>query len=150
MNKTIVPTFGFAVFLSLANLHAQDGPPLQAELTLQAKNHRQGAVASATKLIDNGPATVRATLENRAKGETAVVRVDFRYRTKAEIALDEIIASIVVTTLDDQGQPYSTSTITPNAIHLNPNRVPLSYSATLYVPTSKSYSVKVQVYGNYE
>ena len=93
-------------------------------------------------------------MHNLPGGETALVTLQFDYRTQAEIALDELISQIVILIEDEDGNEFSTVTIDPNTIHLNPNRVPLYYSATLYTPIiergGKGYTARIQVYGNYE
>ncbi len=70
-----------------------------------------------------------------------------------EFALDEIITRIVITIADLDGQQLGSATIEPNFINLNPNRVPLDYSATVYNTTGgkrTDYVARVQVFGNYE
>jgi len=61
---------------------------------------------------------------------------------------------IVILIEDQDGNEFSTVTIDPNTINLNPNRVPLRYSATLYTPIiergGNGYTVQIQVFGNYE
>jgi hypothetical protein len=75
----------------------------------------------------------------------------------ADIALDEIVSRIVISIEDAAGNEFSTVTIDPNTIPLNPNRLPLYYSVTLYTPAisnapgrGNGYFARVQVYGNYE
>src|SRR5436189_1110142 len=71
----------------------------------------------------------------------------------ADIALDELISQIVVSTSDKAGNEFSRATIDPNTVPLNPNRAPLYYSATLYHPPQNGrslYLARIQVFGNYE
>jgi hypothetical protein len=70
-------------------------------------------------------------VQNLAGGETVFVSLHFDYRTKADIAFDELISQIVISTRDRAGNEFSRVVTDPNAAPLNPNRVPLDYSATL-------------------
>jgi hypothetical protein len=132
---------------------AQEQAPLQADVRLRVKN-RVGATASFRSLLGNGEAFVKGTVKNLPGGDTALIELKFNYPTDADIALDEIIAQIVVSLEDANGNLFSTGTIDPNTIHLNPNRVPLHYSITLYRPPRIAgrsfYIARVQVFGNYE
>lgn len=59
----------------------------------------------------------------------------------------------MISTEDADGVEFSTVSIDPNDINLNPNRVPLDYAATLYIPgdaRQRGYFVRVRVFGNYE
>src|SRR5438094_253056 len=140
-----------SVFSSLT-VFAQN-EPLQVDVRLRVKrNHGLGAHFE--RQIAGGEATVSGRVHNLPGGETALVMLQFDYRTNAEIALDEIVSRIVVSIEDSSGNEFSIVTIDPNTIPLNPNRVPLYYSATLYTPTiargENGYIARVQVYGNYE
>src|SRR5438477_13095997 len=85
--------------------------------------------------------------------ETVLVSLQFDYNTDPEIALDELISQIVVSTSDKAGNEFSRVTIDPNTVPLNPNRAPLHYSVTLYHPPRGGrnlYIACIQVFGNYE
>jgi len=129
------------------------GEPLQVDVRLRVKGNR-GASAFFERQIQGGAATVSGRVHNLPGGETALVRLRFDYRIKADIALDEIVSRIVIAIEDASGNEFSIVTIDPNTIPLNPNRVPLYYSATLYIPGivrgGSGYFVRVQVHGNYE
>jgi hypothetical protein len=131
---------------------AQDLPPLQVDVRVPAKATGIGALFQ--RQIEPGEATVSGRVRNLPGGETALVTLRFDYKTNADFALDEIIGLIVISIEDSEGNEFSKVTIDPNTVNLNPNRVPLSYSATLYTPDQTgprgSYTVHIQVFGNYE
>ncbi|MFN2508836.1 MAG: hypothetical protein ABR589_08700 [Chthoniobacterales bacterium] len=133
---------------------AQGEAPLQADVRARLKNHSLSENVAFHARLEPGVAKVRGRVYNLPGGETALVLLEFNYRTKADIALDEIISKIVISTHDFAGNEFSTATIDPNTIPLNPNRVPLYYSATLYTPPRTAgrtgYITRVQVFGNYE
>ena len=100
---------------------------------------------------------VRQRFEGLSKiclgGGTVLVSLRFDYNSDADIALDELISQIVVSTSDKAGNEFSRVTIDPNTVPLNPNRAPLYYSATLYHPPRNGrslYFARIQVFGNYE
>jgi hypothetical protein len=130
---------------------AQDAP-LQVDVQVRAKP--TGFGASFHRELDGGGATVFGRVQNLPGNQTALVTLQFDYKTRADIALDEIIDRIVISIEDLGGNVFSTATIDPNTVPLNPNRVPLYYSATLYTPDAgpkgSGYVVHVQVFGNYE
>ena len=131
---------------------AQDQSPLQADVRLRVSYGNRRLISFQTAL-EGGMATVRGTVQNLEGGETALISLHFQYITDADIALDELISQIVVSTRDKGGNEFSRVTIDPNTIPLNPNRVPLDYSGTFYKPPRGSgdwYTVRVQVFGNYE
>ena len=132
---------------------AQGQAPLQADVRLRVKNKPE-AISSFRRFLEGGAATVKGSVQNLPGGDTALVLLQFDYRVSADIALDELISQIVISFEDVAGNPLSTVTIDPNAINLNPNRVPLYYSATLYKPERSGgrnvYIARVQVFGNYE
>jgi hypothetical protein len=134
-------------------LRAQEGPPLQVDVRLRVKSNH-GLGASFQRQLEGGAATVAGRIHNLPGGETALVMLRFDYRTKADIALDELISQIVISIEDANGNEFSTTTIDPNTIPLNPNRATLYYSATLYTPHvargEEGYIAHIQVYGNYE
>jgi hypothetical protein len=133
-------------------LHGQDGPPLQVDDRVRVKS-KHGSGASFEWPITGGAATLAGRIQNLPAGRTTYVVLRFDYRTNADIALDEVISQIVISIEDANGNEFSTTTIDPNSIHLNPNRAPLYYSATLYTPQNKrrkGYIAHIQVYGNYE
>jgi hypothetical protein len=133
---------------------AQEQAPLQADTWVRVKNNKRPIATSFTAHLGGGPATLTGSVRNLPGGDTALVALQFAYTVNADIALDEIISRIVVSVEDLAGNTFSTVTIDPNTIHLNPNRVPLYYSATLYKPDHtrgrNGYTVRVQVFGNYE
>jgi hypothetical protein len=134
-------------------LHAQDSPPLQVDVRVRVKSNH-GLGASFERQIGEGPATAAGRIHNLPGGETALVMLRFDYRTRADIALDELISQIVISIENPDGDEFSTATIDPNTIPLNPNRATLYYSATLYTPHvargEEGYIAHIQVYGNYE
>ena len=126
--------------------------PLQADVQVRVNYNTKNSVPFRSRL-EGGGATVKGTVVNVPGSETATVRLRFNYRTNADIALDEIISQIIVSTSDADGNEFSRVTIDPNTVPLNPNRVLLSYSATLYKPPRSgrnAYIARVQVFGNYE
>jgi hypothetical protein len=136
--------------LAPLNMSAQTDAPLQVDARIRV--NRNGVI-SFQRQLDPGPATVRGRIQAQPGGETALVTLEFDYRVNADFALDEIISLIVISIEDTAGNALSTVTIDPNTINLNPNRVPLEYSATLYIPTDRprpNYIVHLQVFGNYE
>ena len=131
---------------------AQVVSPPQVDVRVHAKATGLGSFFE--QQINGGTATVLGRVQNLPGGETALVSLQFDYRSDAEIALDEIISRIVISIEDSSGNEFSTITIDPNAIPLNPNRAPLWYSGTLYVPNEirvrDGYTVHVEIFGNYE
>ncbi|PYK75951.1 MAG: hypothetical protein DME42_01185 [Verrucomicrobia bacterium] len=104
-------------------------------------------------VLEGGEATLRGTAQNLPGKETVLVTLHFDYPTNADIALDELISQIVISTSDRAGNEFSRVIIDPNTVPLNPNRAPLYYSATLYQPprsSRNSYTVRIRVFGNYE
>jgi hypothetical protein len=150
--KVLVVSAAIIAFCLQQQLHAQGGPPLQVDVRLRVKSNH-GLGASFERQIMGGAATVAGRIHNLPGGETTLVMLRFDYRTKADIALDELISQIVVSIEDANGNEFSTTTTDPNAIPLNPNRAPLYYSITLYTPRitrGEGYIAHIQVYGNYE
>lgn len=138
-----------AATLCALTVDAQTDAPLQVDVSVPAKPN--GLAASFRRWLEPGDATVAGRVRNLPGGETALVTLTFNYKVNADFALDEIIALIVITIEDTEGNEFSRVTIDPNMINLNPNRVPLYYSATLYKPAPQTrYVVRVQVFGNYE
>jgi hypothetical protein len=136
--------------LAPLNTSAQTDAPLQVDARIRV--NRNGVI-SFQRQLDPGPAMVRGRIQTQPGRETALVTLEFDYRVNADFALDEIISLIVISIEDAAGNTLSTVTIDPNTINLNPNRVPLEYSATLYIPTDgprPNYIVHLQVFGNYE
>jgi hypothetical protein len=147
--------FTLILFTSLGALNAiaQEQAPLQADVRVLVKN-KPNASVSFKKMLEGGEATVKGIVHNLPGGDTAHVFLEFNYRINADIALDEIISLIVISIEDTAGNEFSRVTIDPNTVNLNPNRVPLNYSATLYKPERTGgenvYFARVQVFGNYE
>jgi hypothetical protein len=130
----------------------QEQSPLQADVQVRV-NHGDRRVVPFHARLEGGGATVRGSVQNLPGGETLLVSLRFDYNTDADIALDELISQIVVSTSDNAGNEFSRITIDPNTVPLNPNRAPLYYSATLYHPPRNGrrvYLVRIQVFGNYE
>ena len=130
----------------------QEQSPLQADVQLPVKYNDKRPVPFRARL-EGGGATLRGSVLNLQGGETVLVSLHFDYNTDADIALDELISQIVVSTSDRAGNEFSRVTIDPNTVSLNPNRAPLYYSATVYRPPRdgrRLYFGRVQVFGNYE
>jgi hypothetical protein len=133
-------------------LFAQGLPPLQVDVKVRV-DHGSSTPVRFRSPIEGGGAIVKGRVTNLPNGETTLVSLRFTYRTNADIALDELISQIVISTSDTDGNEFSRVTIDPNTVPLNPNRAPLSYSATLYKPPrggANVYIARVQVFGNYE
>jgi hypothetical protein len=133
---------------------AQERAPVQANTVVRVSNGKTWLTVPFSGQLDGGPATFTGSVSNLPGGDTAFIALKFDYRTRADFALDEIIARIVITVEDFNGNIFSTATINPNTIHLNPDRVPLYYSATLYKPEPTrrypGYTTRIKVFGNYE
>jgi hypothetical protein len=131
---------------------SQEQPLPQANARVWIENG--SSPASFERFLRGGKARLTGSIWNLRGGETALVLLAFDYKTDADISLDEILSSIVISTEGSGGNRFSEMAIDPNMVHLNPNRVPLHYSATLYTPPHKGpgngYFVRVQVFGNYE
>jgi hypothetical protein len=131
---------------------AQADAPLQLDVRVPVKQNGLGA--SFQRRLEPGGATVAVRVRNLPGRETALVSLMFNYRINADFALDELISLIIITIEDSAGGEFSRATIDPSTIPLNPNREPLSYAASLYTPTQQharaGYTVRVQVFGNYE
>jgi hypothetical protein len=145
---------GAALLLCFASptVVAQGQSPSQADIQVRVNYNTQSSVPFRSRL-EGGGATVKGTIVNLPGSETVAVRLRFNYRTNADIALDELISQIIVLTSDTDGNEFSRVTIDPNTVPLNPNRAPLSYSATLYKPPRSgrnAYITRIQVFGNYE
>jgi hypothetical protein len=130
----------------------QEQSPLQADVQGRV-NHSDRRVVPFRARLEGGEAIVRGSVQNLPGGETVLVSLHFDYSSNADIALDELISQIVISTSDNAGNEFSRITIDPNTVPLNPNRAPLYYSATLYHPPRNGrslYLVRIQVFGNYE
>ena len=151
--KRGLPFLALLAFCLLSQLViGQEQAPLQADIQLRVESNNRRLVRFSAGL-EGGEATVRGSVQNLPGDETALVSLHFDFKTDADIALDEIISQIVVSTSDRSGNEFSKATIDPNTVSLNPNRAPLFYSTTLYRPPQdgrKLYSVRIQVFGNYE
>ena len=150
--KSVAMLFIVLSQIGLLTVIAQDVSPPQVDVRVRAK--ATGLGTSFQRQIEGGAAMVFGRVHNLPGGETALVSLQFDYRSDAEIALDEIISRIVISIEDSSGNGFSTIMIDPNAIPLNPNRAPLWYSGTLYVPNEirvrDGYTVHVEIFGNYE
>jgi hypothetical protein len=130
----------------------QEQAPLQTDVQVGVKHGDRRLVPFRARL-EGGGATVRGTVQNLPGRETVLVSLRFDYNSDADIALDELISQVVVSTSDKAKTEFSRVTIDPNTVPLNPNRTPLYYSATLYHPPRNGrslYFVRIQVFGNYE
>jgi hypothetical protein len=130
----------------------QEQSPLQVDVQVRV-NHGDRRVVPFRARLDGGGATVRGSVQNLPDGETLLVSLQFDYNSDADIALDELISQIVVSTSDNAGNEFSRITIDPNTVPLNPNRAPLYYTATLYHPPRNGrslYLARIQIFGNYE
>ena len=131
---------------------AQEQSPLQSDVQVRLDYNNRRLVSFNTTL-EGGEATLRGAAQNLPGKETVLVTLHFDYRTNADIALDELISQIVISTSDRTGNEFSRVIIDPNTVPLNPNRAPLYYSATLYQPPRSSrsfYTMRIRVFGNYE
>ena len=125
---------------------------MQADVQVPIKYNDKRPVQFRARL-EGGGATLRGSVQTLPGGETALVTLHFDYSTDADIALDELISQIVISTSDRAGNEFSRVTIDPNTVPLNSNRAPLYYSATLYKPPRGNrnlYIARIQVFGNYE
>jgi len=139
-------------FASQLVIGQEQSPPLQADVQVRI-NHGDRRLVPFRARLEGGEATVRGSVQNLPGRETVLVSLRFDYNSRADIALDELISQIVVSTSDKAGNEFSRVTIDPNTIPLNPNRAPLYYSATLYHPPRNGrslYIARIQVFGNYE
>jgi hypothetical protein len=130
----------------------QEQSPLQADVQVRV-NHGDRRLVPFHARLEGGGATVRGGVQNLPGGETLLVSLRFDYNSDADIALDELISQIVVSTSNNAGNEFSRITIDPNTVPLNPNRAPLYYSTTLYHPPRNGrslYLARIQVFGNYE
>src|SRR5439155_18442890 len=118
----------------------EQSSPLQADVQVRV-NHGDRRLVPFHARLEGGGATVRGSVQNLPGGETALVSLHFHYRTDADIALDELISQIVISTTDTAGTEFSRITIDPNTVPLNPNRAPFYYSATLYHPPRNGRSL---------
>jgi hypothetical protein len=99
--------------------------------------------------IPPGDARVVGRVTPQRGRETVRVELGFDYRIPEDlIAFDEIICAIEVEVVDDAGEVLARSLIDPDAINLNPNRVPLFFAMTLY--SGEGTGVRVRIRGNYE
>ena len=130
----------------------QEQAPLQTDVQVRV-NHNDGRLVQFRARLEGGEATLRGTVQNLPDGETVLVSLRFDYNSEADVALDELISQIVVSSSDRAGNEFSRASIDPNTVPLNPNRAPLYYSATLYRPPREGrrlYFARIQVFGNYE
>lgn len=153
MNKRFITLTALLAALVCAAAQAQDTPQ---QVNVRAKVRADRPVGAVFRRpVEQGQlARLRGAVINQPDGETALVNLRFSYRIPPDtIALDEIIDLIIISIEDSTGAEFSTVSIDPNDVNLNPNRVPLDYSATLYIPEDaleNGYFVRVRVFGNYE
>lgn len=144
----VLVAFGFVSPI----IFAQEQAPVQADVRVRVDFNTRRLISFRADL-EGGEATLRGTVRNLPGGETVLMQLEFDYRTRADIALDELISRIVVATTDQSGNEFSKVTIDPNTVPLNPNRVALYYSGTVYRPSRaghRFFVVRIQVFGNYE
>src|SRR6266567_3052070 len=132
---------GFASHLVMGQVQS----PLQADVQVRV-NHGDRRLVQFRARLEGGEATLRGTVQNLPGGGTVLVSLRFDYNSDADIALDELISQIVVSTSDKAGNEFSRITIDPNTVPLNPNRAPLYYSATLYHPPRNGRSLYPPVF----
>lgn len=153
MNKHLIVLTALLALALTTAAQAQD-TPLQVDARVKVNANRPIGAIFRRPIEEGQPARLRGTVLNQPGGETALVDLRFSYRIPpGTIALDEIIDRIVISVEDAAGGEFSTVSIDPNDINLNPNRVPLDYAATLYIPDDarqNGYFVRVRVFGNYE
>src|SRR5207253_5203600 len=144
--------FAFVALLPLCFashlLMGQEQSPLQADVQVRV-NYNDRRLVPFRARLEGGGATVRGSVQNLPGKETVLVSLHFDYNTGADIALDELISQIVVSTSNKAGNEFSRVTIDPNTVPLNPNRAPLYYSATLYHPPRDGrslYIARIQVF----
>jgi hypothetical protein len=102
----------------------QEQAPLQTDVQVRV-NHGDRRLVPFRARLEGGGATVRGNVQNLPGRETVLVSLRFDYNSDADIALDELISQIVVSTSDKAGNEFSRVTIDPNTVLLNPNRAPL-------------------------
>ena len=153
MKKHLIVPITLLTLALATGAQAQDAP-LQVDARVRVNPNRPVGAIFRRPIEEGQPARLRGVVMNQAGGETALIDLRFSYRIPpGTIALDEIIDRIVISVEDSAGGEFSTVSIDPNDINLNPNRVPLDYSATLYIPDGarqNGYFVRVRVFGNYE
>jgi len=147
--RTIALCICVSVLTLVRGLNALAGVPLQANVAIPMPID-PGASNDYSSSLGRGGSTVSGTVRNLLESNAVQIDLLFDYRTNDEIFLDEIIVRIEISTENGSGT-VGFATIDPNFINLNPNRVSLSYRATLYFPTdATSYVARVKVFGNYE
>ncbi len=147
--KTIALCICISLLTLVPGSDARAGPPLQANVTIPMPID-PGASNNYSSALGGGGATVSGTVRNQLDGNAVQVDLLFDYRTDDAIFFDEIIVRIEISTENASGT-YGFASIDPNYVNLNPNRVSLSYRATLYFPTEAiGYVGRVKVFGNYE
>ena len=134
---------------------AQTGPPLQVDAVVRVKSKNRTDLEKFRARVEPGTATVEGSVENLPRGDTALVTLKFDYKIPpGNVVFDELISTIEVSIYDAQGNVVSAATIDAQYVHLNPNRVPLFYTLTLYTPPSGTastpYFARIRVFGNYE
>ena len=129
-------------FASHLVIGQEQSPPLQADVQVRV-NHGDRRLVQFRARLEGGEATLRGTVQNLPGGETVLVSLHFDYNGDDDIALDELISQIVVSTSDKAGNEFSRITVDPNTVPLNPNRAPLYYSATLYHPPRNGRSLYI-------
>ena len=155
MKKHLLVSAALLAFAAIAQ--GQEPPqPLQADIRVKVKASRLVGASFRARLEQNGEARFRGSVINQPGGDTALVALRFDYRIpEGRVAFDELIARIELSVEDAAGEGFSTAFIDfpRGGINLNPNRVPLDYSATLYLPPDarrNGYFVRLRVFGNYE
>ena len=121
------------------------------QLELEATLPARGGIARFEAPIEPGVATLSGVARNRRGGSVQVDLV-LRYDVpRDEIALDEVIERIELTTEALGGEPFLAAVLDTQLIPLNPNRAPLRYRVTLYHPEEgERYRLRLRLFGNYE
>jgi hypothetical protein len=140
-----------ACLVALATAAPAVAQNLQVDLSIPVEAGKRAKVRFGA-LVESGPATLRGVARNLKGGEAVQVDLLFDYRIPRDtIGLDELIERIEVETRFPDGSVFNAAVIDTQLVPLNPNRVPLAYRVTLYVPPdTPSYVLGVRVFGNYE